>query len=136
MKDKNYYLFTIIVLIVCIGIAVLAYTIKNKSPVDDTTKKGIQQKESSHIDVPIHFYLDGKTFVASPNMKRVIKVPENYHYIGKVKNTGNGFSGIDFEGNASGDVYLSDDHKTAYFQASTLEKANGQSVFVLCILNN
>ena len=136
MKDKNYYLSTIVVLIICIGIAVLAYTIKNKSPVDDTTKKGIQQKESSHIDVPIHFYLDGKTFVASPNMKRVIKVPENYHYIGKVKNTGSGFFGIDFEGNASGDVYLSDDHKTAYFQASTLEKANGQSVFVLCILNN
>ena len=136
MKDKNYYLFTSIVLIVCVGVAVIGYTIKHMSTVDDTTKKGIQQKESSHIDVPIHFYHDGKTFVANPNMKMVIKVPENYHYIGKIKNTGNSFSGIDFEGNASGDVYLSDDHKTAYFQASTLEKANGQSVFVLCILTN
>lgn len=136
MKDKYYYFFTIIILIICVGIAVLGCTIEYKSSADGVTKKNIYQKESSQIDAPIYFYIDGKTFVASPDMKRVIKVPENYHYIGKIKNTGNGFSGIDFEGNASGDVYLSDDHKTAYFQASILEKSNGQSIFVLCVLKD
>lgn len=106
----------------------------NEKPIIDNQGNNITSNEGSDSDAPIHFYLNGKTFIADPSMKIVTEVPDGYYYVGTVANVGDAFSGKDFEGNMSGAVYLSKDGKSAYVQSSSLEKINDKSPFILCVI--
>ena len=80
---------------------------------------------------PVFFYYNGKKYVNDLSTVIKVLVPEGCTYAGaivKVKNPQ-----ADFEGNASGNFYLSDDGKTAYFQASTLKTQGGKAVLILCV---
>lgn len=124
------------VFVACIMLALPRITNQrlNEKPIIDNQENNITSNEGSDSDAPIHFYLNGKTFIADPSMKIVTEVPDGYHYVGTVANVGDAFSGKDFEGNMSGAVYLSEDGKSAYVQSSSLEKINGKSPFVLCVI--
>lgn len=127
-----------LVLVVCAATAiptVVDYYSDEKSFADKGNNSS-SSNEGGDSDAPIHFYLNGKTFIADPSMKITTDVPEEFHYIGTITNIGDTFSGNDFEGNVSGDVYISDDGMSAYVQASSLEKINGDYPFVLCIVEN
>lgn len=108
----------------------------SEKPIADNQSNNISSNEGGDTCAPIHFYLNGKTFIADPSMKIVTDVPSGYNHVGTVVNVGDAFSGMDFEGNMSGAVFLSQDGKTAYVQSSSLEKINGKNPFVLCIVEN
>lgn len=88
--------------------------------------------EGIESDAPLHFYLNGMTYIADPSMTIVTEVPEGYSFVGTITNVGEIFSKKDFEGNISGAVYLSKDKETAYVEASYLEKVDGKNALILC----
>lgn len=88
--------------------------------------------EGSESDAPIHFYLNGMTYIADPSTTIVTEIPDGYSFVGTIINVGDLFSKKDFEGNISGAVYLSKDKKTAYVEASCLEKVDGKNALILC----
>ncbi len=83
--------------------------------------------------LPICFNVEnGISYGADPKNIIVTEVPDGYTYAGTVTNTGNKITKNAFEGSAGGDVYLSEDGETAYFQASRLKKIDGKAPFILC----
>lgn len=130
------YIAACLALVICLASMLPMITDQwlSKKPIIDDQGNNISTNEGSDTDAPIHFYLNGKTFIADPSMKIVTEVPDGYHYVGTVANVGDAFSGKDLEGNMSGAVYLSQDGKTAYVQSSSLEKINGKNPLILCII--
>lgn len=130
------YIAACLILVVCIvsTIPMITEHFSYEKPIIDNQGDDITSNQGGDPDAPIHFYLNGRTFVADPSMKIVTEVPDGYYYVGTVTNVGDAFSGKDFEGNMSGAVYLSKDGTSAYIQSSSLEKINGKSPFVLCVV--
>lgn len=64
---------------------------------------------------PAHFYFGGNLYSYSGEV--VFTLPENYKLVGEIKNVGDSFTGLDFEGNVDGYVYMNESDKTiAYFR--------------------
>lgn len=64
---------------------------------------------------PVHFYFEGNLYSYSGDL--VYALPEGFRFVREVKNVGDTFSGVDFEGNADGSVFMSESDRTvAYFR--------------------
>jgi hypothetical protein len=138
-RKVSWYKWTAIAacLLLCLSIPFFTGLFDTNPPIIDNPSSQTTPNSDGNdgdFDAPIHFYLDGKSFIADPSMKLVTEVPSGYRFVGTVTNVGDSFSGKDFEGNMSGDVYLSSDGQTAYVKASTLAPINGKPALVLCII--
>lgn len=103
--------------------------IKSEIPQNPST----DNSDDVEIAAPTNFHFDGKDYVISPEKICVTEIPEGYHYVGYVTDVGDTYPKRNLEGNAEGDVYISEDGETAYFAASILEKKNGKTTYTLCI---
>ena len=66
-------------------------------------------------EAPVHFYFEGNLYSYSGDL--VYSLPEGFQFVREVKNVGDSFSGVDFEGNADGSVFMSEvDRTVAYFR--------------------
>lgn len=66
-------------------------------------------------DAPAHFYFENNYYHYSG--KYVYELPEDFEFVSKVKNVGNSFTGVDFEGNVDGYIYINKSDKSiAYFR--------------------
>ena len=57
-------------------------------------------------DIPNHFFYAGKVYVVTSMWYSGNMRPENFKLLGTVKDVGNTFSGVDFEGNFEGKIYV------------------------------
>lgn len=65
------------------------------SSADDMTSFG---------EAPSHFYLNDNCYLYHGGL--VYSLPDGFELVGEVKNVGDAFSGIDFEGNIEGYIYM------------------------------
>ena len=66
-------------------------------------------------DAPAHFYFNGDLYSFSG--KLIYSLPGDFEFVSEVKNVGDSYTGVDFEGNVDGYIYMSESDKTiAYFQ--------------------
>ncbi|MBQ8448465.1 MAG: hypothetical protein IJX27_06000 [Clostridia bacterium] len=79
------------------------YIAENKSDVVRYIPYKIREISS---DIPNHFFYDGKVYVITSMWYTGNMRPEEFKFLGSIKNVGNVFSGIDFEGNFEGNVYV------------------------------
>lgn len=83
---------------------------------------------------PAHFYFEGNLYSFSG--KLVYSLPEEFKFISEVKNVGDSFTGIDFEGNVDGYIFMNESDKTiAYFQWKEWnEEIDGQEPYLVLVL--
>lgn len=81
--------------------------------------------------LPAQFYLDGYAYTYDGHYS--YELPEGFEFIGKVKNVGDSFTGLDFEGNVDGYIYMSEaDETIAYFQWETWdEEVDGKEPYLI-----
>ena len=73
-------------------------------------------------DAPAHFYYRGSLYSFSGEI--VFSLPEDFELVSEIKNVGDSFSGVDFEGNVDGYVYMSESNNSiAYFQWKNWDEA-------------
>lgn len=82
--------------------------VKTKISDDEYDSRYIKYVNNGKIDngLPMHFFYGGRVYVLTSMYYS--EIPEGYVYFGNVKNIGNRLSGIDFEGNFEGTVYINE----------------------------
>lgn len=110
-RRKSSYLWKYIAAAAACMVLVLGISLmlshKDASPSSDIS--------SSPGEAPVHFYFEGNLYSYSGDL--VYSLPEGFQFVRKVKNVGDSFSGVDFEGNADGSVFMNESDKTvAYFR--------------------
>lgn len=83
---------------------------------------------------PAHFYFEGNLYSFSGEL--VYSLPEEFKFVSEVNNVGDSFTGIDFEGNVDGYIFMSESDKTvAYFQWKEWNEAiDGQEPYLVLAL--
>lgn len=83
--------------------------------------------------LPAFFYLNGYAYTYDGHYS--YELPDGFEFVGEVKNVGDSSSGLDFEGNVDGYIYMSEsDSSISYFQWKEWdEEADGRELYLkLC----
>lgn len=83
---------------------------------------------------PAHFYFENKVYVYHGHT--VKSLPDNFEFVGKVNNVGESFTGVDFDGNVDGCIYMNKtDRSIAYFQWDEWDESiDGQEPYLVLVL--
>ena len=111
--------------VLILGIGFLIFN-NSTSQLDDTPPAS---------DAPAHFYYGGNLYLYSGQV--VYSLPDDFEFAGEVKNVGDSFTGVDFEGNVDGYVFISEtDQAIIYFQWKEWdESVDGEEPYLALILN-
>ncbi len=85
---------------------------------------------------PAHFYFENNCYIFTGEL--VYSLPENFDFVSEIKNVGDTFTGIDFEGNVDGYVYMNDSDKSvAYFDWRYWdESVDGEEPYLVMRIRN
>lgn len=98
-------------IVAIVAFIVLALGIGLKFCCQETTHSG---KDDPGNSWPVHFFLDGYMYVYNGHLSYVL--PDGFEYVGDIINVGNLLTGLDFEGNCDGHIYMSkSDQSLVYF---------------------